>query len=178
MDWWSSLVCVTLTHVHIAIAHGCGVWTTRATGASESGDVMIVATNSGLHQAIPAVNQLPLQCDFSDWTMEPPVLRTKIHDLQEAQWFSGYKPKLNEEPRSAVSILSEWFNLSPSDYCEMILAWMEDNIQNHPVALKWWSLRGQDWLYYCTVLHAGSAPDGLEFWAANRASGFHLNLVQ
>ena len=55
---------------------------------------------------------------------------------------------------------------------------MKDNIQNHLVALKWWSLRGQDWLYYCTVLHAGSAPDGLEFWAASIASGFHLNLVQ
>ncbi len=60
----------------------------------------------------------------------------------------------------------------------MILAWMEENIQNHPVALKWWSLRGQDWTYYQMELCAGCAPDGLEFWAASRASGFHLNLVQ
>ena len=95
---------------------------TRATGASETCDVMIVATDSGLQQAIPVANQASSQCDFSDWTMEPPVLRTKIYDLQEAQWFSGYKPKLNEEPRNTVSILSEWFNLSPTDYCEMILA--------------------------------------------------------
>ncbi len=105
------------------------------------------------------------------------MLRTKIHDLQEAQQFLGYKPKLNEEPRNAVSILSKWFNLPPTDYCEMILAWMEENIWNHPVALKW-SLRGQDWPYYHTALHTGSALDGLEFWAASRASGFHLNLVQ
>ncbi len=101
---------------------------TRATGALETGDVMIVATDSGLHQAIPAVNHSSLWYDFSDWTLEPLVLRTKIHDLQEAQQFSGYKPKLNEEPRNAISILSEWFNLPLTDYYEMILAWIEENI--------------------------------------------------
>ncbi len=80
---------------------------TQASGASEMGDLMIVATDSGLHQAISVTDISVLQCDFSDQTTEPLVLRTKIHDLQEAQYFLGYKPKLNEEPQDAVTILSE-----------------------------------------------------------------------
>ncbi len=51
---------------HIAIAHGKGIWMTRATGASETGDIMIVATDSELRQAILVVVRPVIQCDFSE----------------------------------------------------------------------------------------------------------------
>ena len=50
------LLSVCYFNIHITIVHGHGVWTTRATSTSETSDVMTVATDSGLHQAIPAVN--------------------------------------------------------------------------------------------------------------------------
>ena len=56
MDGLVVLLSACYFDVHIVIVHGHGVWTTRATGTSETGNVMIVATDSGLHQAIPAVN--------------------------------------------------------------------------------------------------------------------------
>ena len=108
----------------------------------------------------------------------PPILCVHVRDLQEIQWVSGYKPKMNAVPQDALTILSEWFNLSIPAYCHMIIAWMEENIQNHLTAKDWWSIRGQDWAYYKMVLNANCTPDGLEFWSASRASGFHFNLVQ
>ena len=39
---------------HLAIAHAEGVWTSHAEGVMKPGDYLIVASDSGLRQAMPA----------------------------------------------------------------------------------------------------------------------------
>ncbi len=77
-----------------------------------------------------------------------------------------------------VNILSRLFGMPLNIYRQTMIAWMEEHLQVDTVALNWWSLRGQDWPYYRTVLEAGCILDSLEIWAACQASGMHLNVVQ
>ena len=98
--------------------------------------------------------------------------------MVEAQRLFGFCHKHNAPPCNMVNILSRLFGMPLNIYRQTMIAWMEEHLQVDTVALNWWSLRGQDWPYYRTVLEAGYILDGLEIWAACQASGTHLNVVQ
>ncbi len=65
-------------NAHVAIAHGLGVWSSRGSGQTESGDLLIIVSDTGLRQAmLVQVHQL-LTCDRSEWNMEPPIIRSRV----------------------------------------------------------------------------------------------------
>ncbi len=132
---------------HIAIAHSFGVWSLRESSLTESGDLLIIASDSRLRQAMPICAYQQLTYDTSEWNMNPPMIRSKVKDIQEAQHAFKYCLKLNTPPCELLTILSDLFNMLPNIYRQIITAWMEEHLVHHPTALSWWSTRGQDWQY-------------------------------
>ncbi len=69
LDGLYVLMAARSQNAHIAIAHGLGVWSSRGSGQMESGDLLIIASDTSLRQAIPVqVHQL-LTCDRSEWNI-------------------------------------------------------------------------------------------------------------
>lgn len=130
--------------IHIAIVHSFGVWSSRESSLTELSDLLIIASNSRLRQAMPTHACQLLTCDTSEWNINPPVIRSKIKDVQEAQHTFKYCPKMNTPPCELLTILSNLFNLPPNIYRQTITAWMEEHLVHYPMALSWWSTRGQD----------------------------------
>ncbi len=161
LDGLYVLMAARSQNAHVVIAHSLGVWSSRGSGQTESGDLLIIALDTGLRQAMPVwVHQL-LTCDRSEWNIEPLVIRSRVWDIQEAQCAWGYRPKVNAPPCELITVLSDLFNLPLNIYKQTIKSWMEEHLTQHPTALTWWSMRGQDWQYYWTILWAGCVPEGI-----------------
>ena len=110
--------------------------------------------------------------------MSPPVIHIWIQDMEEALANTNYEPKPDAAPDQLINVLSDFFGMTPHEYRETLIHWMEDNMLEHPVVVNWWHASNQDWPYYLTVLQSNLMPDGLELWCACAASGTHLMFIQ
>ena len=110
--------------------------------------------------------------------MSPLVLRAPIADLPSFLLTTKYEPKADSILQSLINVLSNLMNMSPRDYQEAIIHWMEDNMLENLVTEYWWKAQNQDWPYYFTVLQSNCKPDGLEIWCACVATYTHITLVQ
>ena len=76
--------------IHVAMVHNDGVWSTRASGGSQEGDLMLFLTDKGIRVAEP-VPIADLSVIGGEW-VPPPVIQSAVQDIAEATWCMGFKP--------------------------------------------------------------------------------------
>ncbi len=165
------LLAASFFDTHLAIAHGSGIWSSRSGGISQPGDLLIVASDSGLCQAVLRECRSSIQRNLAAWTDDLSVIRAKIHNVSEAQQLLGYQPKPNIALSPLLTILADLFYMETDVYRRMIVVWMEEHVQHHASAKAWWETHGQDWTYYKTILQAGCVPDAWLTTQISRPSG-------
>ncbi len=176
MDGLFVVLAARWAKIHVAMVHKDGVWSTRTSGGSQEGDLMLCLTDKGICVAEP-IPIVDLSVVGGEWTESPPVIHLAVRDIAEVTQCMGFKPH-QQEPESLLSVLSAFLRLGQDEYCIKLIHWFLNILMDSPIALEWWNIQGQDWSYYRTLLEVKCKPDGLEVWAACVMSRQHLNLIQ
>ena len=79
------LLAASFFNTHLAIAYGSGIWSSRSGGISQPGNLLIVTSDSGLHQVVLRECRSLIQKNLAVWTDDLPVIRAKICNVSEAQ---------------------------------------------------------------------------------------------
>ncbi len=95
--------------IHVAMVHKDGVWSTRTSGGSQEGDLMLFLTDKGICEAEP-IPIADLSVVGGEWTESPPVIHLAVWDIAEATQCTGFKPH-QQEPESLLSVLSAFLGL-------------------------------------------------------------------
>ncbi len=170
-------------NIYVGVLHADGMWSSCPDGSRSSSDLLVALTAIGFWRLNCArvkkkVDLFDVPSEVDGWNMMPLVIGAPVKHLDSFLLTMQYEPKMDAQPQSLINVVSDLMKVSPREYRERIMHWMEDNMLENLVVEQWWKDRNQDWLYYFMVLQSNCRLDGLEFWSACVATHTHVTLVQ
>ena len=71
------------------------------------------------------------------WNMIPLVISAPMESLDSFLPTTGYEPKMDAQPQSLINVVSDLMEVSPREYRDRIMHWMEDNMLENLVSEQW-----------------------------------------